>query len=156
MSIAIDVILALLALFIIVQYTVRGFVKSVFGALKLVLSALLTYVFTPMLFDLSDPKSAAVAYLLVFSASYVILAIIAFIVDKLFKLPILNTLNRFLGFLLGLLCAYVTLSVACTVLSIVLSFSAQELFGMTAEQIYESTYIYRFFNDFTIFSIAGK
>ena len=154
MSIAIDVILALLALFIIVQYTVRGFVKSVFGALKLVLSALLTYVFTPMLFDLSDPKSAAVAYLLVFSASYVILAIIAFIVDKLFKLPILNTLNRFLGFLLGLLCAYVTL--ACTVLSIVLSFSAQELFGMTAEQIYESTYIYRFFNDFTIFSIAGK
>ncbi len=146
MSIVIDVILCLIALAVIIRYTVRGFVKSVMGALTLFLSALAAFFLTPLLFPLSDPVSTAVSYLLIFAASYVALTAVAFLIDKFFKLPVLNFANKLLGLGLGIICAYITLSVSSAVLSLLLSISAEQLFGQTAEQVRNSTYIYQYFS----------
>ncbi|MBE6600093.1 MAG: CvpA family protein [Ruminococcaceae bacterium] len=153
MGILIDIILAVLAAFIIISYTVRGFVKSVLGAAKLFASAILSFVLTPMIFVGLDNTSLAVAYLLVFAAAYIVFSIVIFLVDKIFKLPLLNIVNRLLGLGLGIISAYITLTFVCSVFSLIISFSGGSLFGMTAAQIYDSTYIYRFFHDFSLLSI---
>jgi uncharacterized membrane protein required for colicin V production len=97
-----------------------------------------------------------VAYLLVFSASYIILTAIAYFLDKLCHLPILNITNRFLGVALGIVCAYITLYTASAALSVLLNLAAEELFGQTAEEIRNSTYIYRFFHNSGFFPFIGK
>lgn len=145
MGVAIDIIFCLLILLIVVKHTVKGFVKSLFGALKLILAALVAFIFTPMIFELSDHMGTAAAYLLTFSASYVIIAILAFIVEKFFELPLLKVANKLLGFALGAACAYVALSIFSSALSLLLSISAEQLFGQSPEEIANSTYIYRFF-----------
>ncbi len=155
MNIVIDIVLAALAVFIIVQYTVRGFVRSVLGAAKLLLSALSALIFTPMIFVGVDTTSMAVGYLFMFSGSYIVLSVIVFIIDKIFELPLLNIVNKLLGLALGVVSAYVTLTIVCSILSVFLGFSAESLFGMTADEIYATTYIYRFFKDFSLFSLIG-
>ncbi len=152
MSIAIDIILALLALFIIIQYTVRGFVRSALGGLKLVLSGVSAFVLTPLIFSGLDPTSTAIAYLLVFSASYVVVSLLVFLIDKFFELPILNVINKLLGAALGIVCAYVTLTLAAALLSVAFGVASEGLFGITADELYKTTYIYKFFRDNAIFS----
>lgn len=156
MNIAIDILLCLLGIFTVIKYTARGFVRSVFGALKFSLSIAVAYIFTPIIFAFQGLTETIVAYLLVFAASYVILSVIAMIIDKIFKLPILKTANKLLGFLLGIVCAYMILSVIVSLLSLLIAISSEQLFGQTAKEFCESTYVYRFFINSGLFPNAGK
>ncbi|MBQ8388976.1 MAG: CvpA family protein [Clostridia bacterium] len=156
MNIVIDVILGLLALLIIVQHTVKGFVQSMLGALKLVMAVVATYFLTPIFFTPSDVQSKIVAYLLVFSASYIILTALVYVIDKLCHLPILHAANKLLGFVLGVICAYISLCFASAVLTALLNLAAEDLFGKTADEICNSTYIYKFFKYLDFFPVIGK
>jgi uncharacterized membrane protein required for colicin V production len=156
MNIVIDVVLGLLAILIIVLHTVRGFVQSMLGALKLVMTVVATYFLTPVLFTPPDVQSKIVAYLLVFSASYIILTALVYLVDKLCQLPVLNVANKLLGFALGVICAYISLCFASAVLTALLNLAAEELFGKTTEEICNSTYIYKFFEYTDFFPVIGK
>ena len=156
MNIAIDIILALLATLIIVQCTHKGFVRSMFGALKLVLSVATTYLVTPTIFTPTDLQSKLVAYLLVFSASYIILTAITYVIDKLCHLPVLHAANKLLGFVLGIVSAYIILCTASAMLTVLLDLAGVDLFGMTTDEICKSTYIYKFFNDSGFFPLIGK
>ena len=156
MNIAIDIILCLLGLLVIIHHTVRGFVRSVIGAVKMVLSIASAYIFTPMIFFPTDMKSTVVAYLLIFSASYIILTAMAFILDKLCELPILHAANKLLGLVLGLASAYVMLCVASATLNVFLNYAGEQLFGQTNQDIVDSTVIYKFFSNANIFPLTGK
>ena len=94
MNIAIDIILCVLGGLVIIHHTVRGFVRSVIGAVKMVFSIAVAYIMTPSLFPPADIESTVVAYLLVFSASYIILTAIAFVLDKLCELPFVRDAYR--------------------------------------------------------------
>ena len=156
MNIAIDIILCILGLLVIIHHTVRGFVRSVIGAVKMIFSIVAAYALTPAFFPPTDIKSTVVAYLLVFSASYIILTAIAFILDKLCELPILHMANKLLGFLLGVAAAYVTVCVACATLNVFLNYAGEQLFGQTNGEILNSTLIYKFFSSANIFPLIGK
>ena len=156
MSIAIDIVLCLIALAVIIRHTVRGFVRSMFGALKLIVAVFFTYVATPQVFSPQDFQTKLVAYLLVFSASYIVLTVIAYLVDRLCSLPLLNALNKLLGFALGIVCAYIALCVASAAIALLLNYAGEDLFGQTNEAIIESTYIYRYFNNSNFFPLIGK
>ncbi len=156
MNIAIDIILCLLGLAVVIHHTARGFVRSVIGAVKMVLSIASAYIFTPMFFFPTDMKSTVVAYLLVFSASYIILTVIAFVLDKLCELPFLHAANKLLGFALGVASAYVMLCVASATLNVFLSYAGEQLFGQTNQNIVDSTVVYKFFSNANIFPLIGK
>ena len=151
MSIAIDIVFCLLLLLIVIKHTVKGLVRSLLGGVKLILTALATFVLAPMLFEFSDSVSTAVAYLLTFFASYVIVSAAAFIVERFFTLPFFKSADRLLGFTLGIVYAYVVLSVSAAALTLLLEVSAEQLFGQAAEDIVNSTYIYKFFVDSGLF-----
>ena len=155
MGITVDLILCLLAVFIIILHTVRGFVRSVLGSLKLIFATLFTFIFTPLIFGSADGNFFALSYVLVFLISYILLTVAVFVIDKIFELPVLNVANKILGFALGIFCAYITLSVASSVASVIFGFFGEQLLGQTAEQIIESSYIYRFFINFGVFSLIG-
>ena len=155
MNIAIDCFLCLLALFILIKYTVKGFVGSLFGALKLILSIAAACILTPLIFGSGGLVETVIAYLLVFFASYVVFAITAFVVEKIFELPVLKTLNKLLGFALGAVSAYIVLSITVSVISMLLAFSST-FFGISAEELRESTQIYKFFIDSGILPNIGK
>ena len=156
MNIAIDIILCLLGLSVIIHHTMRGFVRSVIGVVKMVLSIASAYIFTPMIFFPTDMQSTVVAYLLVFSASYIILTVIAFVLDKLCELPGLHAANKLLGFALGIASAYVMLCVASATLNVFLNYAGEQLFGQTNQNIADSTVIYKFFSSANIFPIIKK
>ncbi len=52
--------------------------------------------------------SSVLTFLLLFIATIIVLSIITFILDMIFKFPILNTANGALGFLFGVICALLT------------------------------------------------
>lgn len=155
-NIVIDVMLGILAVLILIKYTITGFVRSMFGALKLIMSVVATYFLTPVFFTPTDTQSRMVAYLLVFSATYIILTAVAYLLDKLCHLPVLSAANRILGFALGAICAYISLCTACALLTVLLDLGAEKLFGQSTLEICDSTYIYRFFNDLGFFPLIGK
>ena len=156
MNIAIDIILCLLGLTVIIHHTVRGFVRSVIGAVKMVVSIAFAYIFTPIIFFPTDIKSTVVAYLLVFSATYVILTVAAFVLDKLCELPVLHAANKLLGFALGVASAYVVICFACAILNVLFNFAGEALFGQTNQNLVDSTIIYKFFSMANIFPLIGK
>ena len=80
----------------------------------------------------------ALAYLLVFIAAVIILKILAACLDIISHLPVLHTMNRLGGFLLGLLNGFVILWIICIAASI---FSSTELGSYVYGQINESPFL---------------
>lgn len=156
MNIAVDVILAVIGLIVIVHHSVRGFVRSVFGLLKLALSLIITAVITPLLFADSDFVTRLLAYVLIFIAAYVILIVISIIVDKIFKLPVLKQANKLLGIIFGIICAYVILSVAAAFITVAAQLTDGQIFGMSQTELEASTFVYRFFNQNGILILLDK
>ena len=156
MNVTIDIILCLLGISIVVLHTVRGFVKSVLGAVKLALAFILTFIITPAFFSTDDIGATLIAYLLVFASVFIVLTVVTFFLNKLFELPVLKTANKILGFILGLAVAYVVLCFASAILNVLLSYAGEQLFGQTNREILDSTLIYKFFNNVNIFPMIGK
>ena len=155
MNIAIDIILALIAVITVLRCTVRGFVRSFFGSLKLVFAATVSFALTPIIFGFFDKTAGAIAYVVIFVLAYIGAIIAVSLMDRLFKLPVLNFANKALGIALGVVSAYVILSVASAVLTLLLGFFSEPLLSQSAEAFCESTYVYRFFCNFGAFSLIG-
>jgi len=142
MNITVDIILALLGIAIIAWYTFKGFFKTLFSFACLILSAMISSFLTPIIFSDAGIMEA-IGYCIVFVIVYIILKIIIKLMDKIIKrLPVIKTANRILGFLFGVLCAYIILSAVSVVFSV---------FG----DVYENSLLCGFFVDYGIFSIAN-
>lgn len=72
--------------------------------------------------DIASPTatvlSSAVAFLLLFVAALIVLALLTALLDAIFKLPVLKSANTFFGFLFGVFEAAVVASVLAIVLSV--------------------------------------
>lgn len=93
-----------------------------------------------------------IAFVLIFVAAFLILWITERILDALFGLPGLNGLNRFGGFIIGVIaaCLYVSLFTALT--SPIIS-NPGIIGGTWNPDIADKTYIYSYFQTNNIFSI---
>ncbi len=90
---------------------------------------------------LSGIVSSVVGYFLVFVAALLLLWLISFLVGKLIRhLPILNTIDRILGGLLGLLIAFCVLSLAGTLIR----------FFWEETDFYARSTVVRFFGDLKV------
>ncbi len=105
----IDIIFAILLVFCIIRVTVKGFVSEFFSKAAVILGVLGAVLFFRMLTPVAAKLlgesvfSGIVAFLLLFIGIYLITKIVQTYVGSLFKGETLISLDRALGFFLGLL-----------------------------------------------------
>jgi len=156
MDVAVDVILALMGAIIIIRHTCRGFIRTFFGFLRLVAAVAAAWCFTPMLFGGEQYLTRLMAYILFFTGTFIIISLLAIIVDRIFKLPLLNAANKLLGFALGCVCAYIVLGVCADVITVFANIAGKELFEMSQKELADRTYIYGFLERNGVFSIIDR
>ena len=154
MVIAIDIVLLLIGLIIIIRHTVIGFVRSFFAFFKLGACVAASFGLTPYIFPhLSGKIPSMLGYLLVFIGSYAALTLLAYAIDRIFRLPILSTANKLGGFLLGLLCAYIVMSAGASLVTAISLLTDDVIFGIDHTSLSNDTVIYGFLNEYGAFEI---
>ena len=227
-SYVLDILYILAAVFVVILFTSKGFVASVSRFGKYIASAILTYIFGPILSaflyekwifpwifrpvaertakflhntigsvdmdgrvdslpllvrrfanadalkekygaavgnidsfskELAETVSAPpagllsnlLAYIAVFLVSMLLLSVLFFLLEKLFEgVPALNAVNRFLGFLLGLLAAFLALAVITWLLGVLISLFASS--GRLAA-LAENSHIFGYFKELNFFNL---
>ena len=91
-----------------------------------------------------------VAYIAVFVLAILLLLVFGGLLDATTKLPIINGTNKFLGFLLGALAAFVLLSSITYILSLFIG-----IFGnvIALENLTETSYLFGFFRKIHLFNL---
>ncbi len=94
--------------------------------------------------------SNLLAYVAVFLVSMLLLLVLGFLLDLLTKLPIVHGVNCFLGFLLGVLAAFVLLSLLTYVISLVVGiFVSSEALDV----IINNTLLFKLFSNIQLFNL---
>lgn len=96
--------------------------------------------------------SSAMAFIIIFLLSVLLLTISIFFLDKFFKAKGLNRINKGLGFLFGCICAFVNLIVICSAITLILNVTSIIDLTASVEKIKEQTIIYRLISNINIFS----
>ncbi len=97
--------------------------------------------------------SYAVAFLLLFVAAIIVLKLLVFIIDKIFKLPGLKTVNTLAGIVLGVIISVIFIfaySFVAAKLTVALGSLSPNLFG---QDTLDSTVIVKFFSEHNIVSV---
>ncbi len=90
--------------------------------------------------------SNALCFVILFFASVLILYLLMYLVDLVFKLPLLKSANKFGGLVLGGIFGVLKVFVFCTVFQIILPYIQTQSIGLVCG-MENATYIYRFFLD---------
>lgn len=146
MGVVVDIALILACLAIIIKYTVKGFAKVVLGVIAFFASLTVAGIITPLVFGNASFIVRTIANVLIFLTVYVVLNVVFSVVNKIFKLPILGGINTFLGFLFGLICAYIMGSFLSSVLSIIIHVS-DAMSGIG------DSFMYNFFSHYGTFAL---
>ncbi len=151
----VDVILLIIFIVTVIVSTVRGFVSTVFDLLRLAASVVITFFASPVVCGYFPLVSPILIYTLVFLAAYILIILAAALLNRIFRLPGLRTVNRFLGFLLGIGSAYIILSFVSAFIGTLPEVIGAENTLYTSSQLESGTVIYRFFADHGILSLLG-
>lgn len=95
----------------------NGLIRCVFGIVAFVASAIVSFVVTGVFDNVFDKGRAAagICFLVVFLMAYVAMLVVAVSLNLIASLPVLSTLNRLggaiLGAVLGLLCVWIFMAV---------------------------------------------
>ena len=100
----------------------------------------------------SSLLSTLIAYTVLFLLSSLALLVVFKLLDQLFKLPGLNAVNKVLGFIFGLLAAYLLLIVVTFVLGLLVG-----LLGSTSafKQVIDGSALFRLFNKLSILNVLS-
>lgn len=95
--------------------------------------------------------ASAIAFILIFAAVFIVLSLITGLLDKIFKMPVLSGINKFLGILFGILEAGIVLYALAAVLSVLVSFLgviSPDLFG---KEVIENTVVCKLLMEHNVF-----
>lgn len=151
----VDVILLIIFIATVVVSTVRGFVGTVFDLLRLAASIAITFFASPVVCRYFPLVSQALIYPVVFLAAYLLMILIGALLNKVFGLPGLRVVNRFLGFVLGIGSAYIILSFTVAFIGALPDVLGADKTLYTVSQLENGTVIYGFFSDHGILSVLG-
>ena len=96
--------------------------------------------------------SAAAAFIVLFLGTFIVLSLVTWILDALFRLPVLSATNRFFGFLFGTLEGILIVSVISLVGSALVSALGSLDTNLFGPHIVEKTVICKFFAEYNIFT----
>ncbi len=98
--------------------------------------------------------SQVLAFIAVFVIAFIALVLLQKLLNLIFKLPVLKQLNKTGGILIGIVCAFLYVSLFCAVISPLLSNS--ELFGMDLpKDLTGNTVLFAFFSENNLFTYLG-
>ena len=156
----IDILLAFVIVIQVVLHTKRGFVKSLLLFIQAVVCFAIALLFYPVLGNaISDTLhlgitiSNILAYVVIFIISFLISGIFISVIDRFFDLPVLNEINKILGFFLGLFFAFINLLFICSIVTGVLNILNSINPRISIEDIRQSTIIYKFISKFDIINL---
>ncbi len=90
--------------------------------------------------------SDVISFAIIFVVAFLLLCIVQKLLNLIFKLPLLKQINKLAGALLGIVCAFLYVSVFCFVVTVVIENSV--LFGIELpNSVIEDTYVFSFFSD---------
>lgn len=126
MSIAfIDIFFIVIIVIFSVLVAIKGFVAEFFGKAAFIIALICAIVFfdmaTPLVFEFVPVPvlPSILAFLIIFSAVFIVLKTIQFITKRLFFTgAIMGSLDRSLGFLLGLFEGVIVCAVICVIIQI--------------------------------------
>lgn len=153
-GIFVDLFLIFWVVIQVVIYTKNGFVKSILRILQSIISFVAAVIFSPILGELlsdvlsiNDIISNLLAFFIITIVCSSLFGLLINVIDKFFKLPVLNTLNKTLGFVFGLAISLFSLILICSIVTYILT-----LFEVSVEKIYDSSIVYRLISHLDIFS----
>lgn len=100
---------------------------------------------------ISSFLSNSIAYILIFIASLVVLSILSILLDAIFKLPVLKTLNKALGFSLGIICAVLNVLIIVSIMNIAFNLVGARYPLLSIEAVNDKTFLLGFINSLDIF-----
>lgn len=119
----IDIVFAIIILAIAISATVKGFIAELFGKAAFILGLVIAVMFYGKLYPFIVKWvsvvffAQAIAFILLFVATFLLLKIIQHVIGSLFQSDIMSGLNRAMGFLLGIIEGLVIVSVILVVLN---------------------------------------
>ncbi len=164
MSWLVDIVFVGIIVSLIIRYAISGFTKAVLNFAKLIASAILAIIFgkalAPWILEtfLTERVSASVAsalsgiiaYALVYIVAFLVLTLIISLLCKI-KIPLLTTIDKFLGAILGLVLSVLSLSIVSTVLFTSLQFFAELRGNPEILDVYNNSYVFKFIYELRIF-----
>lgn len=152
MAIVWDLILLGVFAFYVIRGCWRGFVKSVLGAGRLILSTLLTVllgsIFCRWLSEtFAWAFSAVLGYILLFVLLFVGFTLLMLLVGQIVKLPVLKQCDKLLGFLFGALQGWLAVSLIATVVYAILHIGGNLV-------VYDESVIFAFVHKLNIFKFV--
>ena len=102
---------------------------------------------------ISVSASNALAFLSIFVGALIALAILTWIIDLVFKLPILKTANKFFGFVLGCVCALVYAYIFSEFAVILINAGVAYFPEVFGANIVENSILLKCFSGFSIFNM---
>ena len=91
---------------------------------------------------ISDVISRIIAFLVVFTISMIALTVLAFVLDKIFTLPVLKQANKLLGLIFGVFYGLFNMFAVCTVITLILHLTGVGSPELSAEAMKDRTVIY--------------
>ncbi|GHV13406.1 hypothetical protein FACS1894219_08170 [Clostridia bacterium] len=101
------------------------------------------HIVSPIAFTISE----AIAFAAVFAAAFLLLTILMFVIDKFSRLPVLDTINRVGGALIGVVYGFGISYLFVFIMSFVLPYFTTQGWIGTINEVVESTFIYVWFRD---------
>lgn len=95
----------------------------------------------------SSVISNVIAFVIIFIVAMLLLGIVAFILDKICKLPGLRQINKTLGIIFGAICGILQVVIACTVITAILNMIGVNSPELSVEAMNEKTVVYSFVNN---------
>ena len=150
-----DIIIALIAVAVVALYTYKGFVRVVFDTFKVLIAFLIARLIVPSI-AASSPIVGILLYVVVFVVVFVLLTLLFSLTDKVVKkIPIVKTLNRALGLVLGVVFVYLSFSIAAVIFKTVATYSPESAIGAAEAGLAAQSKIYSFFAENGVFSMLG-
>ena len=152
MHIVLDLILLLIVGLTIFSAAKRGLVKTVINAFSLILTAILSLFVSPIFkntFDFAHEHGEVATYFVVFIISWIIVKIATSLLDKIISaLPVIRTINKLGGFLIGVLLGVFRVSIYCIavggILALASKFDVEFLKGVSIGDTYILKYFYEY------------
>ncbi len=151
-SILLDLILLIIAGTTVIFAIKRGLVKTVINACSLILSAVLSLFICPIFkshFEFSGEHSEVATYFVVFIISWLIVKIVATLLDKIISaLPIIRTINSFGGFIIGVLLGVFRISLYCIAVGGIIAIGEKIGLEFVENISINDTYILKYFYEY--------
>lgn len=103
----------------------------------------------------SEALSTGLAFLSIFIGVTILLSLAAMVLDLIFKLPGLSTLNRVLGFMLGAVCGLLYTWAAAIILTAVVPALGALYPDVISSSIFENSILLRLFNEYNPLRYIG-